>query len=307
VRASRITQWQDRVSSNFNKSNLIVPLAPDGAIANPTTGFLLLSAGYKPDARFGADAYYYEFYDVASLIWIEAHWRPEAGSPLRPTLGVQFAREKNIGTSLVGIVDSAVIGAQVGVGFGPNVDVEFDYDHIPLRSVDVTLPKGIECKKDVISGSGPTGETGYWLPTGGTPNCVPIGSSSATVYYGGVASPYTDSYSTSPLFTTNMSQDVVERRSPGDSLKLEATIHGFDRRLTVILARVLDEYANPAGASATWGTSIDAEYRFNPVGKGKYRGFSLRDRWMQRTQSYTELWGGTPLFVYNRVQLEFDF
>ena len=65
-------------------------------------------------------------------------------------------------------------------------------------------------------------------------------------------------------------------------------------------------------------------YRFSHLGKGPYHGFSIRDRYIDRTLSNTfcgaaatncpagstmgaTFEGGLPLFKYNRRQLEYDF
>lgn len=52
---------------------------------------------------------------------------------------------------------------------------------------------------------------------------------------------------------------------------------------------------------------LDGRYHFSPVGQGRYRGFVVRYRYAQRTQSNTQTLGGLPLFKYNRAQLEYDF
>jgi hypothetical protein len=307
IGVSRMTQWENRTSSNFNKSNLVVPLAPDGSIANPTTGFLLLQSSYRIDPQISARAQYYSFYEIASLLWLEGRWSWAPASPLKPSIAVQFGRETNAGTSLVGNINSSVAGASLGARFWRTVDVSLNYDYLPWRRAVAVLPHGVTCTNHVISSSTPTGGTGYWLPIGGTPNCVPGTDNTATIYYGGIASPYTDSYNRSPLFTTAESQDVVERRSAGQSARLIVTVSTNNRKLRVILARALDDFNNGAGSAWLWGTDVEVEYYFNPVTTDRYHGLSLIERWAQRTQSNTELFGGIPLFIYNRVQLEYTF
>ncbi|MGZ3543144.1 MAG: hypothetical protein ACXVAF_18490 [Vulcanimicrobiaceae bacterium] len=307
IGVSRMTQWENRTSSNFNKSNLIVPLGSDGSIVNPTTGFLLLKTSYTHGSSFNAGLDYYQFYDIASLLWFETKLTWARTSTLKPYIAIQFGSESNAGRSLAGKINSGVLGAEIGASLGPNVDVTVGYDQLPWRSATVALPAGVECKNNVISGSAPTGGTGYWLPTGGTPNCVKAAAGTAIVYYGGIASPYTDSYSSSPLFTTSESQDMAERRSAGNSAALTVTIRSTNKQIRAIVTRTLDNFTNGAGAETTWGTGIDVEYYFNKVGDGPYRGLSLRNRWKQRTQTYTQLWGGTPLFNYSRVQFEYNF
>ncbi len=75
----------------------------------------------------------------------------------------------------------------------------------------------------------------YFLPTDGTPNCILDAKAAApTVYYRGWASPYTDSYATDQLFTTSISQGVVDRRNAGTSGKIAATWHADDHQLRFI-------------------------------------------------------------------------
>ncbi|HEV7180437.1 MAG TPA: OprD family outer membrane porin [Candidatus Baltobacteraceae bacterium] len=307
VQLDRMTQWENRTSSSFNKSDLIVPLAANGSIKSPTSGFLLFGASYTPGKHLDAVADFYQFYDIATLLWVQAEWNVENASGQKSGIGLQFGSERAAGAALVGNVSSDVAGAELRGAIGSGTVITLDYDHIPPRTATISLPSGVTCTNHVISGPGPTGGTGYWLPTSGTPNCTPTGSSAAIIYYGGMASPYSDTYSTSPLYVTNMSQDMVQRRSPGDSFKLAATFFALRKQLTVELAQIWNDYTNGAGAEVTSGTSVDAEYRFSRTDQSPYHGFSLRNRWLSRVQTNTEFFGGKPLTAINRTQLEFDF
>jgi hypothetical protein len=298
----RMTQWESRTSSSFNKSDLIVPFAPNGSIQNPTPGFLRLATEYSPNAHVDATAELYQFYDVASLLWLHGTWNLAAPDGAKRSIGVQFGDEGAEGSALVGAIDSEIFGAEAQASAGRNTIFSLSYNFIPEREATIALPAGVACNNGAISNAN---KVGYWLPSGGTANCVSTGATSARIYFGGVASPYSDSYGSSPLFTNSMAQDMVARRSPGASYKLAATILAFRRQMTIALAEVWNDYSNGAGANETIGTLIDVQYRFRHM-EGRYRGLSLRDRWVSQNQS-TAQFGGKPQTVANRAQLEYDF
>ena len=125
------------------------------------------------------------------------------------------------------------------------------------------------------------------------------------MYYGGWASPYTDSYATDVLFTTSISQGMADRRSPGQAVKVQATFYTFNKRIRFIASRAYYDYGNAAGGVApTQESDLDGTYYFNPVGKGAYRGLSFRYRYAERTQNFFTT---NPDFKYNRAQLEYAF
>lgn len=111
------------------------------------------------------------------------------------------------------------------------------------------------------------------------------------VYGGHWASPYTDSYTSDPLFTTSMTGGMIERRATGIAAKAAAAWSGNARRL-----RFIASYATYANLGHE--TDLEGAYYFNAVSAGAaYRGLLLRNRYGART----------PYFRYNRTQLEYDF
>jgi hypothetical protein len=303
VEAADMIDWESRTSSAFNQSTLLT-INSNGTF-KPTNGFLLGNVAYAQGTMLTADANYYGFNNIANLIWAEGKWYPYAKASAKPFLAVQFADENNTGTNLVGKVDATLFGAQIGANVGNNVVLSLGYNDSPIHSQSMTLPVGTTCSasKHVITGS-----TGYFMPTGGTPDCVPGAvAGTATIYYGGIASPYSDSYATDPAFTTSISQGMIDRRSPGNAFKLAATIQTNDKRFKFILSDAYYDYSNPAGSATTEELNLDGTYFFNKVTKGAYHGFSLRERYAEREISNTALFGGLPIFKYNRVQLEYDF
>jgi hypothetical protein len=244
------------------------------------------------------------------MVWFQGQYT--LPMPFKPFVAVQIGTERNIGAALVGKVDSQVYGLQGGVNIGPDFVFAISGDYIPDKTATITLPAGIKCSA-VHGLPQDKGAADYFLGISGTPVCVPgptvAGLNTATVYYGGWASPYTDSYATDPLFTTSITQGAVDRRSFGWSGKVQGTYTTHDKKLVVYLSRALYAYGdNAVGVSPTQEFDADGQYFFNPVPKsGPYKGFSVRYRYCERTQNNTTVYGGTPLFKYNRAQFEYDF
>ncbi|MEO6835585.1 MAG: hypothetical protein ABI231_06730 [Candidatus Tumulicola sp.] len=90
--------------------------------------------------------------------------------------------------------DSQVIGARIGANVTKNILLTFGFDSLPWRSDTVTLPHGVTCSSatNQIAAKGAT--LAYFLPlvNGGTAQCSNNADGTANVYYGGWASPYTD-------------------------------------------------------------------------------------------------------------------
>jgi hypothetical protein len=315
VEGMYMPRWEDRATSDFTNVTLLtgttLPSANYGGagsniIPKPFTyitnnGFYMGRLGYT-DSAIAANAYYYAFNNIANAFWGDFKYSWKAYG--KPFIALQGGTETNAGTSIIGKVNSQVIGVQGGYSPWPNVDLTVGYDRIPMKSDTIVLPAGTKCgSNNQISGLLP-----YFLPGGGTTNCFNNGDGTTNVYYGGWASPYTDSYATDPLFDTMISQGTVDRRSAGDGVKVSGTFYTFQKRIKVIVAHAWWSYGNgTAGVSPTQETNVDATYYFSKLGKGAYHGFSLRHRYAERTQSYTTVFGGSPDFKYNRTQLEYDF
>jgi len=302
VGVSRIMAWESRSASDFNESTLIT-LNANGTF-NPTPGFLLGNVTYTRGTNVSADANYYEFYNIANLLWVEGKLYFYGNSPIKPYIAAHVGTENSNGTALAGLVTASLVGLQGGANLGNNVNLTAGFDILPVRSQTLVLPKGVTCS---ASSHEISGNVGYFLPTSGTPNCLRGAPGTATIYYGGIASPYTDGYTSDPSFTTSISQGLMERQSPGDAVKLIGTYQSTNRKFKAIVSRAFYNYTNPAGSENTYETDLDGTYFFNKVTSGPYHGLEFRDRYMERTQSNTVQFGGSPLFKANRVQLEYDF
>ncbi|MDP9110722.1 MAG: hypothetical protein M3M96_03700, partial [Candidatus Eremiobacteraeota bacterium] len=111
-----------------------------------------------------------------------------------------------------------------------------------------------------------------------------------------------------PLYTTSLTQGMVERRSPGTAVKATLTFTSDNKRFVAYISRGQYDYNNPAYAQGTYENDADVTYAFNPPPKvGAYRGFVFRYRYGERTQSGNANVGGLPLFKNSRFQAEYDF
>ena len=290
VGAARVIDFESRTSSNFFPVTLITSSQPGNPTypLHDTSGFLMFDAGYKLNSRFAASAYDYEFYNIASLRWIEGKYSLAPSSDLKPYIATHYLNERQAGAAYVGTINNNTFGAQLGATLAPNVDAAFGIDTSPWRTATISAKS---CSK----------VTAYWLPSGGTSNCV-VNGSTATVYYGGIASPYTDSYTSDPLFTTSISQGMVERHSAGSAFRGTITLQPGERRFKLLIGCALYNYGNALGANITKELDLDGTIYFNPVTGGPYHGLSLRHRYADRTQPTI------PLdFKYNRTMLQYDF
>ncbi len=317
IEATYANRFEDRVQSDFIPATLITQNAsfPDtGGLANTgipkggiaaNNGFYYGRLGYN-GGPFTANLHFYAFDQIANAIWADGKYAWKAYG--KPFIAVQGGSETNTGSSLAGKINSQIFGIQGGYSPWNNVDLTVGADFIPIKSDTIALPAGASCSsKDLIGGT-----LMYFLPSGGTPNCTTaapgVAGATATVYYGGWASPYSDSYATDPLFDTSISQGMIDRRSPGSGVKVAGTFYSLQKQVRLIVSHAWYAYGNAAvGVSPTQETDIDGTYFFSKVGKGAYHGWSLRHRYAERTQSFTNAYGGTPDFKYNRTQLEYDF
>ncbi len=100
------------------------------------------------------------------------------------------------------------------------------------------LPKGASCSSSTyqLSTKGVTVANFLPLASNGTAVCSNNANGSVNLYYGGWASPYTDNYTSDPLFTTMGAQGMIERRSAGSSEKLQLTYTSQNKRITFLAA-----------------------------------------------------------------------
>jgi hypothetical protein len=311
-----MARFEGRATSDFDNATLLTshPADAPGAASNiftpggtsiTTPGFGYARLGFA-SGNLSANVHYYGFLDIANAVWLDAKYA--WSNPRKPFVAVQLGSESNAGRAVVGKISSQVFGVQAGFTPLRNLDLTLAYDLVPQRSDTLSLPASVSCgsNNQIKTAAGVTFP--YFLPAGGTTNCFANPDGTTTVYYGGWASPYTDSYATDPFFTTQFAQGMVDRRSPGQALKFGATYVIGDKHFRFIASRAYYTYGSSiAGVSPTQETDLDGTWFFRKPAAGAYHGFSLRHRYAERTQANTQLFGGTPIFKYNRTQLEYDF
>ena len=324
LQGTRIVRFEFRNQSEFSRSTLLTSTLP-GAGGIPTdiydpgaqpiqsSGYAMGRLGYT-NGSLDMNLWYYGFLDIANAYWFDGKYT-FSNVRFSPYVAAQMGSEQNSGKALVGKVDSQVYGVSSGINVTKNVLVEVAYDHIPLHTSTVELPNGYTCASNAEIAVGTvTKSLPYFLPSGGTANCSNNLDGTTNLYYGGWASPYSDSVASDPLFTTGEIQGMVDRRSPGQSYLSRATFTSTNRKLVATTMFAGYNYGNPGGAQKTHEADADLLYYFSkPAVPGhEYKGFTFHFRHGVRFQSGTGLpapagYGGPPLFKYDRYQLEYDF
>ena len=319
--AADMLQFENRTSNTFQSNTLLTsyPAGNSGLPANmyvpggggiTTDGFFYAKAGYSTGVDgLAVDGYFYSVSDLMNMLWFDGtYYFSKTGA--RPFLELQGGNESNAGASYLGKIDSQVFGARIGANVAKDVVLTFGFDEMPWHSDTVTLPHGVSCSDATKQLTAKGATLAYFLPlvNNGTGQCANNADGTTTVYYGGWASPYTDNYTADPLFTTNGSQGMIERRAAGTSERLAATFTSPNNRIVFLAAYGWQQFGNGAAPVAnTTEYDLDGTYRFSRYsGSGTYHGLMLRDRYFVRTIGNTYL-GGLPLFKYNRAQLEYDF
>jgi hypothetical protein len=326
--------FEDRTSSTFSQQTMLTGYPAGGAglpsnINNPggpginTGGFSYAKAGYAGmDKVFSADGYFYGVSNLVNMWWFDGKYTLGA-IPQKPFIALEGGTESNAGSSYLGRIESEDFGAQLGADVVKNLQMAVGYDRIPWRNAVIFLPKGVTCSNssNQISAKGAT--LAYFLPIN-APQCFTNPNGTTQIYYGGWASPYTDSMSADPFFTTGMTQGMADRRAPGNAVRVAATYTSSDKRMIFIASDARWNYGNALGPEKTHELSLDGQFHLSRVGAEPYRGLLLRYRYAMRTLSNTycgaagtncipgtvigsPYLGGLPLFKYNRAQLEYDF
>jgi hypothetical protein len=324
LEGTRVVRFEFRNQSGFSRSTLLTS-SPPGAGGVPDTvynpsGAPIQTPGYTmgrlrySGGSLEANAWYYGFAGIANAYWLEGKYTLSA-SGLRPYVSVQMGSERNSGQSVVGKINSQVYGILGGANVAKNVLVEVGYDYIPIRTDTMRLSSGYVCAPNHTISAGNVAESlPYFLPSGGTANCTSNTDGTTNLYYGGWASPYGDSLAADPLFTTSLTQGMVDRRSPGQSYLTRVTYTSTNRKLVASTTFAGYDYGNPGGAQKTHEADADVLYYFSkPAAPGQtYKGFTIHYRYGARFQSGSAFplpngYGGPPLFKYDRYQLEYDF
>ena len=292
VGISRITEFENRTDSGFQRATLLTSY-PAGSSAPPiivnTSGalhaYLNVAAG-----AVGAHFENYVFYDLASLQYGDATYNFDRKGPLAPYVAVQYVQEHQTGRAYLGTIANNTIGFQLGVTPTKQVALTFGFDSAPTHYLErAVLTSGAATK-------------GIFLPGGGTTSSAEVARGLYRVAYGGLASPYSDSYASDPLYTTSVTQGMVDRRSAGNAFKIAATYLSNNKRLKAIASEAYYQYDNLLAQNRTFEDDVDVQYFLNPVRAGRYKGLSIRQRFANRNQPTVP-----DDFKYIRTQLEYDF
>jgi hypothetical protein len=301
-----MTRFISRAETSFQRTTLLS--------TTPMSGFTYGRASYAPaNAPFALNAYGYAIDNTVNLLWLSASETLSAKA-WAPYLNVQGGAESNAGTSDIGRIHSSIVGAQVGAYPWPTLNLSAGFDAIPWHRDTVTLPNGVSCD---AGGPTPTYQLSsqtavpYFLPQG-VAQCAPAANGLTNVYYGGWATPYSDSYATDPLYTTGFAEGSPDRHSPGTSSILEGIYTSKNKQLTFLGTYTWHNYSNPVASERTieWGNL--ATYRFSKVRDATYKGLMLRYYYVVQRKTNVayangaSYLGGTPLLSYSRIQLEYS-
>jgi hypothetical protein len=289
---TRVIRFEGRTASTFEPNTLLTS-APAGNPASPafeTSGLLRVGAAWTPSSRFSGEAEYYQFYDLANMVYVDGKYALVPKSPLNPTLAAQFVDETQSGRAFLGLVSNTTYGVQIGITPAKNIGFTASFDQSPWLYADVR------------AASATAAGAGIFLPGGGTVSAAQVAPNVFRVAYGGIASPYSDAYATDPLYTTSISQGMVDRRSAGTSYRGAFTYTNSNKQFKALVAEAVYDYGNQLGANLTYEFNADLTYDFNRVRGPVYKGLSLRERYANRTQPTLPFH-----FQYVRTQLEYDF
>ncbi len=234
VEAADMLTFENRTSSAFSQQTLLTSypagspglpsniFLPNGTGIN-TNGFTMGKVGYDNPAGISVNGYFYGVYDLMNIWWGDAKYTFNQSS-WAPFIALQGGAESNAGLSYLGKIDSQDFGAQIGANLTKNIQIAGSYDSIPWHTDTVFLPKNVTCTNSDYQITAKGATLAYFLPMNAA-QCFTNPNGTTNIYYGGWASPYTDSYATDPFFTTQISQGMADRRAPGTSWKVAIDVH----------------------------------------------------------------------------------
>lgn len=290
---TRILAFEQRNSSGFEPNTLLTAAYPGATVArnNPfTPGTLRVALNFHPLDRAVVSAENYEFYNIVNLTYAEGKYGLDPYVKANPYLAVQYVAENSLGTSQIGIVRNHTVGGQLGASVVKNLLLAVSGDFSPPEYAEVSASSAAQA------------QSAYFVGGGGTGDAVRIGPNRYRVAYGGLASPYTDSLGTDPLYTTQITQGLADRRSAGNSYKAALVFTSSTKQLKLIADEAWYQYSNDISRNLTSEFNADATYYFNKVRPGAYKGFFVRVRISPRNQPTLPY-----RFEYQRFQTEYDF
>ncbi|MFN2528535.1 MAG: OprD family outer membrane porin [Candidatus Baltobacteraceae bacterium] len=277
------------------------PCTLNPAVNTVTKGFAMVQVSDQINPTWTANLYQYQVYDIVNITHAETKYNFAPKSSTNPFLAVQYIAESDTGRALVGAIKAHMFGFQYGESIGKNIDfagsLNQSYQTAYVTTNCTSTPGGV---------FGGVASSKAAFP--GAP---------VLCYGGGIASPYTDSYATDPLFTTSISQGMADVHKPGTGIKAALTIQTNNKRLKGVFSGAQYYYELPAASVSIANAvdmrkelDIDIQYFFSPLdAKKPYHGLSIRHRYADRSTYFGR--GATatssPDFKYNRTQLEWTF
>ncbi len=120
---------------------------------------------------------------------------------------------------------------------------------------------------------------------------------------GNIVSPYSNPYNSGPLYTNSMTHGLISQFTTGNAWKFKAVYWLGAGRVWRLIGSYAsyqqDQYLHTSQTGNPWEVDFDATYF---VRHGSFGGLSLRDRIGLFTYP-----GAPRPFIYNRIQLQYDF
>jgi len=276
--ALRVFSWKSRTSSGYFHDNLYYTPAYKGdqigggtastAISNRSTDGTLAFGGTYADHGLKIGLWYYDFQQFAKSIFNDSSYTLKTGTGFDPYIGDQFMRQWLGDSALNGATLNGVTGSGVdNTTYGGRIGVNSPYGQMQVAYTKIEDHQG-------------------------------------AVGHGALVSPYTAGYASDVLDTTSMIRGMVEQ-GPGHAWKVRYLGKFMEEQITVI-SSIARYRAEVYGDS----TNVQLDVAYRP--KGWAKGFSVRNRLEDAVMSTAGQGGGlnagkSKYFVYDRVQLQYDF
>jgi hypothetical protein len=319
VGATVVTRFENRTESTFDDCTLLScngPLTPAGVgsgyLVNKAliTGADRFATTLRPNRHLTVTGEYYTFLNTANITYVEAKYALAPADSRNPFIAAQFVGESQAGKAVLGKIDNQTSGVQLGISPTKNLTAVVGVDYAPWNYATSCAASAGDATAGYFVPGGGTG-TALTAASGTTAAAVAVGpcvlksGAAGKEYrfaYGGIASPYSDSYASDPLYTTSISQGMADRRSAGFSAKAALNYASNNKRLVAIASEAIYNYDTSYVRNRTYEFDADLTYNFNPVRAGAYRGFSIRERFADRTQPTLPF-----NFKYIRHQFQYSF
>ncbi len=302
---AQMQRFMSPVAPGFSRTTLLTE-------DSDSSGFTYARISYRPAERaYALDGYMYGISDLVAIGWLSGTIAL-SNAGWMPIVAVQGGTERNIGSSYLGKVRSAVFGVALSLRPSRRFSISLASDSIPWRR-DTIASSGAVCTS---SGAIPTYQLSqasahplYFLPQGAA-QCA-AGGTMTTVYYGGWASPYSDSYAADPLFTTGLVEGMADRRSPGSSERLTVIYRNKTERFGLYTGFSWFQYGNALARQQTQEWDAAATYHVPPAAHiSSSKGLVLRVGYTQLRKSNVAypsgqpFLGGVPLLRFTWLELE---